>query len=158
MKINAWKLILAVIICELAGVIGSIFTFSSIPAWYSTLAKPGFTPPNWVFAPVWIILYALMGIAVYIVYESKVKNKSLKNMALSLFGIQLVLNAVWSIVFFGMHNTFGGLIIIALLWLSIAATMLKFYEINKTAYMLLIPYLLWVSIATALNYWVWILN
>jgi len=158
MKINAWKLILAIVICQLAGIIGSLFIVSAIPAWYSTLAKPWFTPPNWVFGLVWIALYALMGIAVYLVYEQKVKNKKLKNFALTLFAVQLILNALWSIVFFGMQSLFGGLLIIVLLWLALAVTMVKFYEINKIAYVLLVPYLLWLSLATALNYWVWVLN
>ena len=158
MKIDFWKLIAAIAICQLTGAIGSLFTFSAIPSWYTTLVKPSFTPPNWVFGPVWILLYALMGIAVYLVYETKVKNKKLKEFALALFGIQLILNAIWSIVFFGMQNPLGGLIVIVLLWLSIAATMVKFYEINKIAEILMIPYILWVSFATALNYWIWALN
>lgn len=158
MKINFWKLIAAILVCQMAGIIGSIFTISSIPSWYSTLAKPWFTPPNWAFGPVWITLYALMGIAIYLIYETKVKDKKTKKLAITLFAIQLILNTLWSIVFFGAHNIFGGLAIIVFLWLFIAATMVKFYEINKTSYILMIPYLLWVSLATALTYWVWVLN
>lgn len=152
------KLLLAIIICQLAGVIGSVFTFSSIPTWYAALTKPSFTPPNWVFGPVWITLYALIGIAVYLIYNAPVKNKQAKHNALMAFSAQLVLNALWSIIFFGMHWIFYGFVVIVLLWLAVLLTIIKFYKINKTAGWILIPYIVWLSLATALNYYVWILN
>lgn len=148
------QLIIAIVICQLAGIIGSLFTISSIPTWYSTLVKPSFTPPNWLFGPVWITLYTLMGIAVYWIYTSKKKNKN----ALLIFGVQLLLNTVWSIVFFGFHEIFYGLVIIILLWISIILTILEFLKISKNSGYILVPYLAWVSLATILNYYLWILN
>ncbi|HSB47100.1 MAG TPA: TspO/MBR family protein [Candidatus Bilamarchaeum sp.] len=148
-----WKLLIAaVLICELAGVIGSVFTFSSIPTWYATLVKPDFAPPNWLFGPVWIILYAMMGVSAYLIYETGKKD------ALKIFGLQLALNASWSIVFFGLRSVSGGLLVIFLLWLSIALTILSFLKVSKTAAYLLIPYILWVSFASVLNYFIFILN
>ncbi len=151
-----WKeLIAAIVVCQLAGIIGSVFTISSIPTWYAGLVKPSFSPPNWLFGPVWILLYTLMGIAAYWIYTSK--NK-LKNSALIVFGVQLALNAIWSIVFFGLHSPLLGLIVIALLWISIAWTMVKFYAIDKLASYVLVPYLVWVSFASVLNYSIFVLN
>jgi tryptophan-rich sensory protein len=148
-----WKnLIAAIVICLLAGAIGSVFTFNSIPTWYASLVKPSFSPPNWVFGPVWTLLYVLMGVAAYIIYESK------KREALKIFGIQLCLNAAWSIVFFGFRSPFGGVLVIILLWLAIAWTIFEFLKISRPAAYLLIPYLFWVSFASALNYSIWMLN
>jgi translocator protein len=146
------ELIAAIVICELAGFIGSVFTFSSIPTWYAYLVKPTFSPPNWVFGPVWTALYALMGIAAYLVYETR------KTAALKIFGIQLCLNTVWSVVFFGFHSPLGGLVIIILLWLSIVWTILEFFKVSRPAAYLLAPYLFWVSFASVLNYYILMLN
>jgi tryptophan-rich sensory protein len=155
MKID-WKILIgAILVCQLAGIIGSIFTFSSIPTWYASLAKPSFSPPNWVFGPVWTTLYTLMGISLYLIYKSK--NK-LRNPAMVTFAIQLILNAIWSIVFFGLKSPLGGLIIIFLLWAYIANTLLRFYAIDKNAGYLLVPYLLWVTFASVLNYYIFALN
>lgn len=154
-KMRWKKLIAAIAICQFAGIIGSFFTIPAIPTWYADLIKPSFSPPNWLFGPIWLILYTLMGISIYWIYNSK--NTQLKS-ALYVFGAQLVLNVIWSIVFFGMHSPLYGLIVIALLWLSIVATIFKFYQIDKTAGMILIPYLLWVSFAAVLNYYIFILN
>ncbi|MBU0532187.1 tryptophan-rich sensory protein [Candidatus Micrarchaeota archaeon] len=151
-----WKeLIIAIVICQLAGIIGSFFTLQSIPTWYTSLAKPSFTPPNWVFGPVWITLYTLMGVSAFWIFSSK--NKKQK-MALYIFACQLILNTLWSVVFFGLQSSLYGLIIIILLWLSIIATIVKFHEIDKRAGLILIPYLLWVSFASILNFWIYILN
>lgn len=152
--VNLKILVVAIIICQFAGIIGSFFTYDSIPNWYPTLEKPSFTPPNWVFAPVWITLYTLMGISLYWIYTSKLKNKN----ALYVFSLQLILNAFWSIVFFGFHLIFFALLIIILLWILILFTIILFYKIDRKAGMILLPYLIWVSIATLLNYYIWILN
>lgn len=149
------KLLFFIVVCQLAGVIGSLFTFSSIPTWYAALVKPSFSPPNWLFGPVWVVLYTLMGISAYLAYNSKIKRK---NIAITAFAIQLALNALWPIVFFGMHSILGGLAIIVLLWVSIAITIWKFYQVDRNSGYLLIPYLLWVSFAAALNYFIWVLN
>ena len=148
---NWQKLILAIVICQLAGIIGTIFTFSAIPNWYDGLVKPSFSPPNWLFGPVWTLLYTLMGIAAYWIYNID-KN------ALKVFGVQLVLNTIWSIIFFGFHSTLGGLVLIIFLWLAIVLTIVKFYSIDKKSALVLLPYLLWVSFASILNYYLFILN
>lgn len=149
------KLIFSILICQLAGAVGSIFTFSSIPTWYAILNKPAFSPPNWVFGPAWLTLYTLMGISLYLVLIkgfNKVKD------AVKIFSIQLILNALWSIIFFGFRNPFIALIEILALWYSIVFTMFSFYKISRTAAYLLVPYILWVSFAAILNYYVWIFN
>jgi len=151
------KLIAAVLIASAAGLIGSIFTSSSVSTWYTTLTKPWFNPPGWVFGPVWTVLYVLMGISAYLVWIKGFDNKEVK-IALGVFGVQLVLNAVWSFLFFGLQSPFYALIEIGVLWIAITATMFVFYRINKTAMYLLIPYIVWVSFAAVLNYSIWILN
>lgn len=152
---NIWKLFLSIIFCELAGGIGAIFTTPAISAWYVTLQKPSFTPPNWLFAPVWTLLFALMGIALYLVWTNKSQEKKT---AYIFFFIQLSLNILWSIFFFGLHNPGLAFADIILLWLTIIFTIIYFYKISKVAGLILLPYILWVSLATALNYAVMVLN
>ena len=147
---NLPKLIFSIGICLGAGVLGSFFTFSAIPIWYATLNKPSFSPPNWVFGPVWTVLYILMGISLYLVWTKKKVP--------SVFWVQLVLNAAWSIIFFGMKNPVLSLVDIVALWIAIILTIKSFYPISKTAFYLLIPYLLWVSFATILNLSIVLLN
>ena len=150
------KIGLAIIICQLAGLIGSIFTFSSITSWYSFLNKPFFNPPSWVFGPVWITLYAIMGISLYLIWNA---NKSQeKEKAICLFWLQLFLNALWSILFFGMQNTWFAFLEILILWTTIVLTINAFLKVSKNAGYLLIPYLLWVSFATILNLAIALLN
>lgn len=150
-------LIIAVAVSELAGIIGSVFTVPSIPAWYVELVKPEIAPPNWVFGPVWIILFALMGIAVFLVWKEGADRRNVKN-ALSIFAIQLVLNVLWSFIFFGLHSPSGAFVEIIFLWFSIIATIFAFKKISKPAVWLLVPYMLWVSFAAYLNFSIWILN
>jgi translocator protein len=152
MKINWMSFAAAIIICQLAGVVGSIFTFEAIPTWYSALTKPSFTPPSWVFGPVWISLYTLIGIALYLIWQKK------DQLALRLFSIQLVLNAAWSISFFGLRNPLLGLINIIILLIVLVATIIRFYKIDKNAAYLLVPYLLWGGFATILNLSIVLLN
>jgi benzodiazapine receptor len=154
---DIFVLIAAILLCEAAGIIGSLFTFSEIPGWYATLVKPSFSPPNWVFGPVWTLLYALMGISLYLIWKKGQEKIDVK-LPLAIFGIQLFLNFLWSILFFGMHSPLFGLICIIFLWLSIAATILLFYKISKNAAYLLTPYILWVSFASILNASIWMLN
>jgi len=151
------KIIFAIVICQLAGAIGSVFTFSSIPTWYASLQKPAFSPPNWLFGPAWLTLYTLMGVSLYLVWQKGLKNKKVKH-AVTVFAIQLVLNALWSIIFFGLRLPFIAFIEILLLWVAIAYTILSFYRISRNAAYLLVPYILWVSFAAILNYSIWILN
>lgn len=151
------QIILSIIIAQSAGIIGSLFTVSSRSSWYLELIKPALNPPDWVFGPVWTTLYILMGIAAFLIWKNNWKNKETK-IALGIYCVQLVLNATWSIVFFGNQNTGGALIIILALWLAILATIIAFHKISKPAAYLLIPYILWVSFATYLNYSIWTLN
>lgn len=145
------KLLLAIIICEGAGLIGSIFTINSVNTWYLTLNKPVFNPPSWIFGPVWTILYLLMGISLYLAWGTK-------KISLKWFWIQLALNSLWSILFFGLRNPAIAFFGIVLLWLAIFLTIKSFWRKNRTAAWLLIPYLLWVSFASVLNVFIVILN
>ena len=154
---KAITLIVFIVVCELAGILGSVFTMPSIPGWYAGLAKPSFNPPNWLFGPVWTILYALMGVAAWLVYEKGVKRPDVKK-ALSVFAAQLILNALWSIVFFGAHMILGAAVVIVLLGAMILLTILLFGKISKPAAWLLVPYILWVSFATVLNISLYVLN
>lgn len=156
-KINYIKLIASIIICNAAGFIGSFFTFSAIPNWYQTLIKPEFNPPNWIFGPVWTTLYILMGISLYLVWNRGIKTKHEKT-AIGIFSIQLVLNAIWSILFFGLKSPLYAFIEIIFLWIFIVLSIIYFYKISKPASYLLIPYICWVSFASVLNYFILILN
>lgn len=151
------KLVFAVLACELAGIAGSFFTIPSIPSWYASLNKPFFSPPNWLFAPVWTTLFALMGISLFLVWQKGLQDRNVKA-AVSIFGLQLVLNILWSALFFGMQNPFLAFIEIILLWIAIAFTIKKFYRISRKAAYLLFPYIAWVFIAAALNAAIWLLN
>ncbi len=157
MRINISKLVFSVLVCEVAGIVGSIFTVSAIPTWYSNLIKPSFNPPNWVFGPVWTTLYFLMGIALYLVWIKDLKRKENKQ-ATVVFAAQLVLNVLWSIVFFGGHSISGAFAVIVMLWVLILGTLLLFFRISKVAGLLLIPYLVWVSFASVLNFYLLKLN
>lgn len=150
-------LIFAIVIAQLAGAIGSIFTFSAIPTWYPTLIKPIFNPPNWIFGPVWTTLYTLMGISSYLIWKKGIKNQEVKT-ALIVYAIHLVLNALWSILFFGLKRLDFAFFEITILWSFIIFIFYLFKKINKTAGLLLIPYFIWVSFASILNYSLWILN
>ena len=147
-----------VLTCLAVGYFSSLITRENIPTWYVTLKKPIFNPPNWVFAPVWTILYIMMGIAAGRVWN-KVDN-DLQNVkkGMYFFIVQLALNALWSYLFFDIHNLFLSLIEIILLWLMIYETMVQFKKVDKLASKLLIPYLVWVSYATILTASVWYLN
>ncbi len=156
MKINnTFKLITAIAVSELAGIAGSFFTVSSIPTWYSTLNKPVLNPPAWLFGPVWITLYALMGVSLWLVWKS---NSQEKKRAIQLFAIQLALNAIWSPVFFGAHSIGSALAIIVLLWAAIILTIKIFRKVSRAAGWLLAPYIAWVSFALYLNLAFWTLN
>lgn len=154
---NPLKVAICIIGCEAAGMIGTFFTISAISTWYSTLIKPALNPPNWIFGPVWIILYALMGISAFLVWKKGFEKKEVKS-ALATFGIQLALNAIWTPIFFGLQKPGIAYFVILALWCSIIWTMIKFYKINRTATYLLIPYILWVSFASYLNFSIWMLN
>ena len=151
------KLVASIILCQIAGLIGSFFTTPAIPTWYASLEKPFFSPPNWIFGPVWVTLYLLMGISLFVVWRRR-ENNLQKKKGFILFFIQLILNAFWSVAFFGLKSPFLGLINILLLWASILFTIQHFLKISRTAAVLLLPYVLWVSFAAVLNFSFWILN
>jgi benzodiazapine receptor len=151
------KLLASIIICQLAGVIGSLFTSPAIPTWYAALVKPTFNPPNWVFAPVWISLYFLMGISAYLVWRKGTENPRV-NLALRFFIIQLILNSIWSVLFFGFRFPLLGFVEIILLFFFILLTVVYFFKVSKIAGILLLPYILWVSFAAVLNFSLWRLN
>lgn len=151
------KLIISILISNLAGIIGLFFTNPAVDGWYSNLTKSALNPPAWVFGPTWTILFILMGVAAYFVWDKGLKNKKVK-ICLLIFIIQLVLNAIWSIIFFGLHSPFWALIEIIILWITIMCTIIAFYKVSKLAAWLLLPYILWVSFATYLNYSVFALN
>jgi tryptophan-rich sensory protein len=143
--------------CQLAGFVGSIFTRASVSTWYVTLNKPSFTPPSWLFGPVWISLYVLMGISAFMVWNQGLEKEEVK-VALIFFGIQLILNAFWSAAFFGLRSPFAGLIVIAALWVFILLTILYFFKVSSLAGVLLLPYIVWVSFAAVLNASLFVMN
>lgn len=154
---NILKLIASILICQVAGFVGSFFTTPSIPGWYEGLNKPSFNPPNSVFAPVWTILYLLMGIALFLVWREGFGNERIRK-GLAIFGIQLVLNVGWSIAFFGFRSPLAGLFVIVVLWVAILLTILDFFGISRIAAILLVPYIVWVSYAAVLNLFLYTLN
>jgi benzodiazapine receptor len=147
----------SIIICQLAGIIGSIFTTPAIPTWYANINKPTFRPPNWVFAPVWTTLFLLMGIALFLVLRKGLNKKDIK-IAISVFAFQLVLNTLWSFLFFSLKSPFAAFVEIIFLWIAILASIILFFRISRPAGALLIPYILWVSFASILNFSIWRLN
>jgi benzodiazapine receptor len=144
--------------CLLVGYFSGMVTRDSITTWYPTLVKPSFNPPNWVFAPVWTILYIMMGVAGGMVWNRLEQDPENVKKAFTFFIIQLALNAAWSVIFFYFHNPFLALIEVILFWLLIFETHIQFKKIDKTAGLLFIPYLAWVSFATVLNASIWWLN
>jgi tryptophan-rich sensory protein len=154
---NFFKLTISVFIAEMAGVIGSIFTSSAINGWYANVIKPELSPPNWVFGPVWTTLFALMGIALFLVWKKGLNKKSVR-VAIWIFAVQLVLNILWSLIFFGLRSPRGAFVEIIILWLGILATIVFFARVSKPAALLLAPYILWVSFASCLNFAIWTLN
>ncbi len=157
MKIKLFRIGIAVVLCLLIGFLSSIATKTSIDTWYQTLNKPSFTPPNWLFGPVWAVLYIMMGVAAGIVWSKGFYHKWVK-IALYHFGFQLLLNAAWSIFFFGLQNPLIALLDIIALFILLFFTIRWFKVVNKTAAYLLIPYIAWVAFATALNFGIWRLN
>lgn len=152
-----YKLIISLLIPLLVGAVSAYFTTSSVDTWYQTINKPSFNPPNYIFAPVWTVLYILMGIALFLVWNSRAE-KVVKSNAIYLFGFQLLLNFLWSFIFFNQHHFLGALIDIILLWIVIVLTIKSFGKIKPQAAWLMLPYLLWVSFAIVLTYSVWRLN
>jgi tryptophan-rich sensory protein len=154
---DAVRLVISIVVCEGAGLIGSIFTASAIPIWYASLVKPYFTPPNWLFAPAWLTLYLLMAISAFIVWRTGLDKRQVR-VALGIFVLQLVLNVLWSLAFFGLHSLLFGVIVILALWLAILLTIVRFFPISRAAGALLLPYIGWVTFAAILNISIRLLN
>ena len=152
------KIVITVAICLTVGYLSSLVTQESIETWYPTIKKPSFNPPNWIFAPVWTLLFVLMGIAAGLVWDKYEENKELVKKGMLFFGIQLFFNALWSYLFFGLHNLLLASIEIILLLLLIFETYLIFKKLDKKISFLLIPYMLWVGFATILTITIYILN
>lgn len=152
------KIIISSIVSLAIGSLGGLVTTPAIPSWYVFLDKPFFSPPNWLFAPVWSILYILMGVSFAFIWSKYKKGDKKIKTAMKLFGIQFLLNIIWSPVFFGMKNLFLAFIIIVLMWYFLFKTIRSFAKIDKIASYLLYPYLAWISFASLLNFSVWILN
>ena len=148
--------ILSVILCQSAGFIGSIFTRMSVSTWYQDIVKPPFNPPSWVFAPVWSLLFLLMGTALFLVWETK--GSRYRKPAVWIFMGQLFFNIMWSAAFFGLRSPFLGIQVIIILLALIVLTIRIFGRVSKTAAYLLVPYLVWVSFATVLNISLYMLN
>lgn len=149
--------VIAIGICLLAMFIGSYYTTPEVTTWYATLEKPDVTPPSWVFAPVWTVLYLFMGLSLYWILQSGLKSQEAK-LGLILFIFQLVLNVAWSFLFFGLHSTFFGFLVIVMLWAVLLCTIIQVFRFSIPAAIILIPYICWVSFAAYLNYAILILN
>jgi len=151
------KLIVSILIVFVAGAVGTLYTLKEITTWYVYLAKPGWTPPNWAVGPIWSILYVFIGASLFLIWRKGLGRKDVQ-MAIVVFAVQLGINVLWSLVFFGSHSIFGGLIMVLILWVAILINIFVFYRISRPAGLLLIPYLIWVSIASYLQYNLFILN
>jgi len=151
------KLVCSVSVCLLTGFLGSFFTMDSVATWYADLSRPSFTPPDWTFGLVWPILYVLMGISAFLIWNRGLNKRQVK-VAIVLFLLQLVLNGLWTPIFFGLHMIAFALVEIVLLWVAILLTILAFWRISKTSTFFLFPYIIWVSFAVVLNTAFWYLN
>ena len=151
------KLICSVSVCLLTGFLGTFVTMDSVTTWYADLSRPSFTPPDWTFGVVWPILYVMMGISGFLIWERGINKRQVK-VALGLFVLQLVLNGIWTPIFFGLHMIALALVEIVLLWVAILLTIIAFWRISKASTFLLFPYILWVSFAVVLNATFWYLN
>ena len=152
---TAKRFAISVLPVAAASLLGQVATFPNLAPWYAHLAKPSFNPPNWIFGPVWTVLYILMALAVWRVLAG---NARLQRTALTLFFLQLALNAAWSWLFFGLHNPFLGLCDVLPQWLLVIATMLAFWRIDRLAGLCLLPLAFWVAFAALLNFEIWRLN
>lgn len=154
---SVYKLLIAIAIPMAVGAVAGYFTAGSVNGWFSTLTKPSFNPPKWVFAPVWTALYIMMGISFYLIWQSHAKLEK-RYTGYTYYWLQLALNFLWSLLFFYLHRPDLALIDIVLLFIIIASTIFSFRKVSKTAAWLLLPYIFWVAFATALNFEIWRLN
>ena len=157
MNIQVKPLVASLVLSFSAAAIGSVFTAANIPTWYAGLNKPWWSPPNWLFGPVWTLLYLLMALSLYFVWISPDRSPA-RRIGIGLFVVQIVLNTVWSIFFFGLQQPSLALVEIVILWITILLTMIYFSRVNRLSTWLLLPYLLWVSFASILNAAIFWLN
>ena len=151
------RFIVSIALPLLVGGLSGIATARGVQEWYPTLAKPPFNPPSWVFGPVWTLLYLMMGVAAFLVWQRGWKDEAVK-IALAVFLLQLLLNGLWSILFFGMQSPGLAFFEIIVLWIAIGVTLVLFWRLVPLAGLLLVPYLAWVSFAAVLNGSIWMLN
>jgi tryptophan-rich sensory protein len=151
------RLVICLLVPQLVGITSGLLTVSAVRDWYVTLARPSFTPPSWVFGPVWTAIYLLMGIAAFLVWQRGLGAPFVRT-ALSVFAVQLLLNGLWSVLFFALRSPGIALVEILVLWALIAWCMMLFFRVRAVAGALLVPYLAWVTFATALNFEFWRLN
>ena len=154
---NTLQFLISVTLPLLVGGLSGFATARGVQEWYPSLTKPPFNPPSWVFGPVWTLLYIMMGVAAYLVWQKGWENEIVR-VALTLYLVQLILNGLWSILFFGMQSPGLAFAEIIVLWLAIAATIVWFWRVSPAAGILLLPYEAWVSFAALLNGSLWILN
>ncbi len=158
-KRSLFALVIFILSTEAVGMLGALATTPNIATWYAGLVKPMLTPPGWVFGPVWVTLYLLMGIAMFLVWRRRgIGSRRDWWLARIFYSVQLMLNLLWSIVFFGLHNSSGGLGVIATLWMLILLTIIFFGRVSRAAAWLLVPYIVWVSFAMYLNLGIWLCN
>ena len=151
------KLLATLAVVLAAGGIAALATTRATPTWYQTLKKPSFDPPEWLFGPAWTLLYLLMAVAAWLVWKQGIGAPGVK-LALAVFLVQLILNALWSVFFFGLRSPLAGLVDIVVLWLAILATIVLFFRVSVPAGVLLLPYIVWVTFAAVLNAAVFHLN
>jgi len=159
-----FKFIISIAIPLIIGFLGSFFTSGSVNSWYTTINKPSFNPPNWIFGPVWTILFIMIGLSFYLVWikdfgkQGRKQNEKQKKRIIGVYCVQLALNFLWSVFFFGLRNPLLSFMEIIILWFFIITNIILFYRVSEKAGYLLIPYLLWVSFAAILNFAIVILN
>ncbi|MFC1806037.1 TspO/MBR family protein [Planctomycetota bacterium] len=149
-------LVVCLALCFGAAAIGSLFTGPAVSTWFQQIRKPSYSPPDWLFGPVWTALYATMAVAAWLIWRKG--DAASRRLPLFLFGVQLALNAAWSPIFFGLRSFGGAFVEIVALWLAILATLVAFLPVSVPAGVLLVPYLGWVSFAAVLNFSIWRLN
>ncbi|RYZ00390.1 MAG: tryptophan-rich sensory protein [Chitinophagaceae bacterium] len=154
---NGWKLLISLLLPQLAAAAGAFFTISDPGSWYQSIRRPAWNPPGWVFGPVWTVLYVLMGISLFLIWKGA-RNSSLKRSAILLWSVQLFFNACWSPLFFGAHMIGTALVDLCVLWILVLLTIILFARMSRAAAWLLVPYIAWVSFAGFLNYSIYLLN
>lgn len=155
-KRSAIGLVVFLAVTFLAAAIGSVFSVSAVPGWYQTLARPSWTPPDWVFGPVWTLLYAMMAVAAWLVWRRA--DGAAVTRPMGVYGVQLFLNAAWAVLFFGLHLTGTAMLDLVALWAMILVTTVVFWRRSPAAGALFLPYLAWVTYAGTLNLGFWWLN